>query len=72
MQSTAGRIKTELDGYLAFHPVPLPPQSAFTLDEVGVLAGPADVTDRLHFEAQEAATCRFRALGRSFDIRALG
>lgn len=38
MQSTAGRTQTEPEGYLAFHPAPLPPHPAFTLDEEGVLA----------------------------------
>ena len=38
MQSTAGRTQQEPEGYLAFHPNPLPPHPAFTLDEEGVLA----------------------------------
>lgn len=38
MQSTAGRTQREPEGYLAFHPTPLPPHPAFTLDEEGVLA----------------------------------
>lgn len=38
MQSTAGRTRTEPEGYLAFHPNPLPPHPAFSLDEEGVLA----------------------------------
>lgn len=38
MQSTAGKTEKEPEGYLAFHPNPLPPHPAFTLDEEGVLA----------------------------------
>jgi Fic family protein len=38
MQSSAGKTLKEPEGYLAFHPNPLPPHPAFALDEEGVLA----------------------------------
>jgi len=38
MQSTAGSTRKESEGFLAFHPNPLPPHPAFALDEEGVLA----------------------------------
>lgn len=50
MQSTAGRTQKEPEGYLAFHPNPLPPHPAFTLDEEGVLA----LTNADHYLGQLA------------------
>lgn len=50
MQSTAGRTQKEPEGYLAFHPSPLPPHPAFTLDEEGVLA----LTNAEHYLGQLA------------------
>ena len=38
MQSSAGKTKQVVQGYLAFIPNPLPPHPAFILDEAGVLA----------------------------------
>jgi Fic family protein len=38
MQSSAGRTERVADGYLAFHPNPLPPHPEFVLDAEGVLA----------------------------------
>src|ERR1051325_2265145 len=38
MHSSAGNTQKQPEGYLAFHPNPLPPHPAFTLDEEGVLA----------------------------------
>lgn len=38
MHSTAGRTQLVPDGYLAFHPHPLPPHPEFVLDQEGILA----------------------------------
>lgn len=50
MQSGAGKTQKEPDGYLAFHPNPLPPDPPFALDEEGVLA----LTNADHYLGQLA------------------
>ena len=55
MQSTAGRTHPTPNGYLAFHPNPLPPHPEFVLDAEGVLAL-TDAEFQLGKLAQVAAT----------------
>jgi Fic family protein len=50
MQSSAGKTQKEPQGYLAFHPNPLPPHPPFALDEEGVLA----LTNADHYLGQLA------------------